>query len=162
MQKSRATKKQNQIVWRQVKVLELAADGYSEREVAAHLQLSQPTVHRDLTLLKQQAKEHINKYITEQVPFEYKKTLAGLEGIIKKMSNIISKPSQRAAKIFFEEHLSDLTEILISPNSDKATTLKSLYDVYEQAYISNSRNCVASNISCNICDRNRECIRKEV
>ena len=82
--------KQNQVLWRKDQVLRLAADGYTEREIAAHLKISDTTIHRDLTLLKQQAKEHIHKYITDQVPFEYKKTLAGLEGIIKNMSNIIT------------------------------------------------------------------------
>lgn len=91
MTQSRTKRNQQQIEWRYDQVLQLAADGYSEREIAAHLQLSKSTVHRDLTLLKKQAKEHIHEYITDQVPFEYKKTLAGLEGIIKNMSNIISK-----------------------------------------------------------------------
>ena len=40
--------------------------------------------------MKEQAKEHIRKYIDERVPFEYQKTLAGLEGIIRCMSNIIA------------------------------------------------------------------------
>ena len=43
-----------------------------------------------MLLLRKQAKEQIHKYITEQVPFEYKKTLTGLEGIVKYMSSIIS------------------------------------------------------------------------
>ncbi|MGI0043495.1 MAG: ECF-type sigma factor, partial [Nitrososphaeraceae archaeon] len=89
MQQSRATKKQNQIAWRQEKVLELAGNGYSEREIANQMQISDTTIHRDLILLREQAKEHIHKYIDERVPFEYQKTLAGLEGIIKNMSNII-------------------------------------------------------------------------
>jgi hypothetical protein len=37
-------------------------------------------------LLKAQAKEQIRQYIDEKVPFEYKKTLANLEGIIKGMT----------------------------------------------------------------------------
>lgn len=90
MRQSRTTIKQNQIAWRQEKVLELAGNGYSEREIASHLQLSDTTIHRDLVLLREQAKGHIRKYIDERVPFEYQKTLAGLEGIIKNMSNIIS------------------------------------------------------------------------
>jgi hypothetical protein len=48
-------------------------------------------VGRDIVTLRQQAKDDIRKYITEQVPFEYKKTLAGLEGIIKNMANIIAR-----------------------------------------------------------------------
>jgi hypothetical protein len=90
MNQSRSEVNRQQIEWRQSQVLQFAADGYSEREIAARLQLSQPTVHRDLTVLKQQAKELIHHYIDEQVPLEYQKTLAGLQGIIKSMSNIIA------------------------------------------------------------------------
>ena len=39
------------------------------------------------------AKEQIRKYIDEQVPLEYHKTLTGLQNIIKSMSDIISKSS---------------------------------------------------------------------
>jgi DNA-binding NarL/FixJ family response regulator len=67
-------------------VLELAGDGYTEREIATKLQLSNTTVHRDLTHLKQEARDDIRKYIDEQVPFEYKKILAGLDGIINYMA----------------------------------------------------------------------------
>jgi hypothetical protein len=81
---------QEQIDWRRDKVLELAADGYSIREIESILKIPHATIHRDLVLLKEQAKEHIRKYIDERVPFEYQKTLAGLEGIIRCMSNIIA------------------------------------------------------------------------
>lgn len=91
MNQSRSEINQQQIEWRQSQILTLAADGYSEREIAAQLRISQPTIHRDIALLKQQAKQQINEYITHQVPYEYKKTLAGLEGIIKRMSQIITE-----------------------------------------------------------------------
>ena len=91
MNQSRSEVNRQQIEWRHDKVLQLAGDGFTEREIAAQLQISQPTIHRDLVILKQQAKEHIRKYIDERVPFEFHKTLAGLEGIIRNMSNIISK-----------------------------------------------------------------------
>lgn len=91
MTRRRSEVKQEQIDWRRQKVLELASDGYTIREIgAALLQIPYPTIGRDMLLLRKQAKEQIHKYITEQVPFEYKKTLAGLEGIVKYMSNIIS------------------------------------------------------------------------
>jgi hypothetical protein len=83
--------RQEQIEWRQQKVLELAADGHTVREIESILKIPRATVGRDIVTLRQQAKDDIRKYITEQVPFEYKKTLAGLEGIIKQMSNIITK-----------------------------------------------------------------------
>ena len=90
MTRRRADIRQEQIDWRRQKVLELASDGYTIREIGAALQIPYPTIGRDMLLLRKQAKEQIHKYITEQVPFEYKKTLAGLEGIVKYMSSIIS------------------------------------------------------------------------
>jgi hypothetical protein len=82
--------RQEQIEWRQQKVLELAADGHTIREIESILKVPRATVGRDIVTLRQQAKDDIRKYITEQVPYEYKKTLAGLEGIIKYMSSIIA------------------------------------------------------------------------
>jgi IS30 family transposase len=94
MNQSRSEVNRLQIEWRHNQVIQLAADGYSEREIAAQLHLSQPTIHRDIVTLRQQAKDDIHKYITDQVPYEYKKTLAGLEGIIKFMSSIIADDSK--------------------------------------------------------------------
>jgi hypothetical protein len=90
MNQSRSEINRQQIEWRHSQVIQLAADGYSEREISAQLHLSQPTIHRDIALLRQQSKDDTHRYITDQVPYEYKKTLAGLEGIIKFMSNIIA------------------------------------------------------------------------
>jgi IS30 family transposase len=98
MNQSRSEMNRLQIEWRHSQVIQLAADGYSEREIAAQLHLSQPTIHRDIATLRQQAKNDIHKYITDQVPFEYKKTLAGLEGIIKYMSCIIADDARKDTK----------------------------------------------------------------
>jgi copper homeostasis protein CutC len=59
--------------------------------IARLLEISHPTVSRDMQWLRNQAKEQIRKYIDEQVPLEYHKTLTGLQNIIKSMSDIISK-----------------------------------------------------------------------
>ena len=100
----RSDKNQQQIEWRQSQVLQYAAYGYSEREIATKLQISQPTIHRDLVILKRRAKEDIRKYIDEQVPFEYKKTLAGLEDIIKYTSNIMNDESRRTPRKRCKQH----------------------------------------------------------
>jgi len=91
MNHSHSNLNQQQIDWRREKVLQLASDGYGVREIAGVLKVSHPTISRDLQWLRAEAKQHIHEYITDQVPFEYKKTLAGLEGIVKQMSQIISK-----------------------------------------------------------------------
>ena len=42
--------------WRRSKVLELASQGYNQSEISRILQISQPTINRDLAYLRQQAK----------------------------------------------------------------------------------------------------------
>jgi hypothetical protein len=47
------------------------------------LQISQPSINRDITYLRQQAKENIKKYIDGRLPEEYEKCLVGLNAITK-------------------------------------------------------------------------------
>jgi hypothetical protein len=47
------------------------------------LNISQPTIHRDIVILRQQAKQNITKYIDEQLPAEYQKCLTGITSIMK-------------------------------------------------------------------------------
>ena len=70
--------------WRRSKVLELSSQGRSQPEIARILQISQPTVNRDLQYLRQDAKANIRKYIDEKLPLEYQKCLVGLESILGK------------------------------------------------------------------------------
>jgi len=69
----------NSLEWRRNKVLELSSQGRSQPEIARILQISQPTVNRDITHLRQQAKENIRRYIDEKLPLEYQKCLVGLD-----------------------------------------------------------------------------------
>jgi DNA-binding transcriptional regulator LsrR (DeoR family) len=69
--------------WRRSKVQELASQGYNQSEISRILQISQPTINRDITFLRQQAKENIKKYIDERLPEEYEKCLVGLTAITR-------------------------------------------------------------------------------
>jgi DeoR/GlpR family transcriptional regulator of sugar metabolism len=68
---------------RRAKVLELAAKGFSNTEIAEIVKSSEPTVSRDLAFLRRQAKENIHNYIDEELPGEFHKTLVGLNSILK-------------------------------------------------------------------------------
>ena len=74
--------------WRRSKVLELSSQGRSQPEIARILQVSQPTVNRDLQYLRREAKENIRRYIDEKLPFEYQKCLVGLDAILRKTWDI--------------------------------------------------------------------------
>jgi hypothetical protein len=46
----------NNLEWRRSKVQELSSQGYNQSEISRILQISQPTINRDITFLRQQAK----------------------------------------------------------------------------------------------------------
>jgi transcriptional regulator len=66
-----------QVQWRRDKVQELCSKGYSQGEISQILQVSNGTVNRDLSILRQQAKSNIKKYIDERLLEEYEKCLVG-------------------------------------------------------------------------------------
>jgi DNA-binding CsgD family transcriptional regulator len=61
-----------QVQWRRHKVQELCSKGHSQREIAQILQISNGTVNRDLSILRQQAKSNIKRYIDEK---DYQKNM---------------------------------------------------------------------------------------
>ena len=73
--------------WRRSKVQELSSQGHNQSEISRILQISQPTINRDIAYLRQQAKENIKKYIDERLPEEYEKCLVGLNAITKEAWN---------------------------------------------------------------------------
>jgi transposase len=81
------------------KVQELSSQGYSQREIAQILQVSNGTVNRDLSLLIQQAKENIKKYIDERLPEEYQKCMVGLTAITKQAWNTAQTTEDKREKI---------------------------------------------------------------
>jgi hypothetical protein len=91
--------KESRIDWRRSKVQELSSQGHSQREIAQILQVSNGTVNRDLSYLRQQAKDNIRKYIDERLPEEYEKCLVGLTAILREACNTSQQTEDRREKI---------------------------------------------------------------
>ena len=89
----------NSVEWRRNKVQELASQGYNQSEISRILQISQPTINRDITYLRQQAKDNIKRYIDERLPEEYEKCLVGLTAITKEAWNTAQSTEDRREKI---------------------------------------------------------------
>ena len=87
-------KEKDRIDWRRDKVQELSSQGHSQRDIAQILQVSNGTVNRDLTILRQQAKTNIKKYIDERLPEEYEKCLVGLNAITKEAWNTAAQNTE--------------------------------------------------------------------
>jgi DNA-binding transcriptional regulator LsrR (DeoR family) len=85
--------------WRRSKVQELASQGLNQSEISRILQISQPTINRDIAYLRQQAKENIKRYIDERLPEEYEKCLVGLTAITKEAWNTANQTEDKREKI---------------------------------------------------------------
>ena len=92
-------KEKDRIDWRRSKIQELSSKGHSQREIAQILQVSSGTVNRDLSLLRQQAKHNIKRYIDERLPEEYEKCLIGLTAITKEAWNTADNTDDKREKI---------------------------------------------------------------
>lgn len=60
--------KKDNVQWRRNKVQELLVKGYNHYEIASTLQISRPTITRDIQYLSLCAKQNIKKYIDERLP----------------------------------------------------------------------------------------------
>ena len=85
--------------WRRSKVQELASQGYNQSEIYRILRISQPTINRDITYFRQQAKDNIKKYIDERLPEEYEKCLVGLNAVTKEVWNTAQNTEDKREKI---------------------------------------------------------------
>src|SRR5215207_4547821 len=77
------TKLKDRLEWRRSKVSELSVKGFSQAEIARMLQISEPTISRDIEFLRESANETIRNHIQGKLPCEYTKCIQGLEEIIK-------------------------------------------------------------------------------
>src|SRR6266480_4904293 len=88
-----------QLQWRRDKVQELCSEGYSQRVISQVLQVGLATVNRDISYLRQQAKENIKRYIDERLPEEYEKCLVGLNAITREAWDTAHNPEYKREKI---------------------------------------------------------------
>ena len=81
----------NSLEWRRSKVLELSSQGHSQPEIARILQISQPTVNRDIGHLRGQARQNLQKHIQDKLPEEYQNCMTGINQVLKICWEIVNK-----------------------------------------------------------------------
>jgi hypothetical protein len=125
-----------QIECRRSKVAELDSQGLSQPEISRILQVSIGTVNRDLSILRQQAKENIKKYIDERLPEEYEKCLVGLNAITKEAWNTAQQTEDKREKIqalslakeCYSMKLDLLTNATVVDDAIRFVSQKSIYN----------------------------------
>jgi DNA-binding transcriptional regulator LsrR (DeoR family) len=88
-----------QLEWRRAQVLELASEGYTQREIAGKLQVDLAAVNRDIQFLRQQAKENLQTHIHEVVPEEYQKCMVGMRRNLKQTLEIAETAADPRTKL---------------------------------------------------------------
>jgi hypothetical protein len=91
--------KQQQLEWRRARVLELASEGYNQREIVSKLQIGLTAVNRDIQFLRQQAQENLQHHIREVVPEEYQKCMVGMKRNLKHVLEICESSSDPKIKL---------------------------------------------------------------
>jgi hypothetical protein len=91
--------KKDRIQWRRSKVQELLVKGYNHYEISGTLQISRPTITRDIQYLSECAKQNIRKYIDERLPEEYEKCLVGLTAILREAWTTSQQTEDKREKI---------------------------------------------------------------
>jgi hypothetical protein len=93
------TSKEDHIEWRRSKVMELSAQGYSEREIATKLQVSKTTTHQDLVHLRLQAQESLSHHLHEVVPEEYQRCITGIKQNLRQTLEIADTVADPIVKL---------------------------------------------------------------
>jgi transposase len=99
MKRLNSEMKQQQLEWRRSQVLELASQGYSQREIASKLQVDLTAVNRDIQFLRQQAQDNLQKHIHEVVPEEYQKCIVGMKRNLKQTLEIAETAADPKTKL---------------------------------------------------------------
>ncbi|MGB0028383.1 MAG: hypothetical protein WBP64_16220 [Nitrososphaeraceae archaeon] len=83
IRKTNSSSFKKQVDWRRNKVLELLVQGQNQYDIAEALQISQPTISRDVQYLRSKAREDIKLHINEKLPEEYQRCLTGINQVLK-------------------------------------------------------------------------------
>jgi DNA-binding MarR family transcriptional regulator len=81
----------SQNIWRDEKILQMASEGYSQSDIAAALQLTQPTISKAISRITKTAYDNVRYHIESRLPFEREKTLVLFESIKKRAIDIANK-----------------------------------------------------------------------
>ena len=67
------------------KIISLYSKGLNQEEIAQDLHVDQSTVSRDLQFIKQEARKQVEKYLREDILFEYLRYMAGSNEITRQL-----------------------------------------------------------------------------
>lgn len=70
-------------------IITLHSKGLTQSEIAEKLKVNQSTISRSLLIIKITARDNIEKYTKEEIPFEYLRYISGIDKITSTLWNLI-------------------------------------------------------------------------
>jgi predicted transcriptional regulator len=81
------------------RIISLYSKGLTQTEIASELGIDQSTVSRDLQYIKQEAKKKIEKYLNEDILFEYLRYMAGSNEVTRHLWELVQNEENAKDKI---------------------------------------------------------------
>jgi DNA-binding Lrp family transcriptional regulator len=104
---------------RRAKIMELLSDGHtSQVSIAETLNVSEPTVSRDIRFLKDRAKKELETHFQERLPFEYARAMAGINSTLTRVSELLKEAKDPKTKIECMKLQMDLWKSVMSMATD--------------------------------------------
>jgi predicted transcriptional regulator len=105
------------------RIISLYSKGLTQTEIAQELGVDQSTVSRDLQFIKQEAKKKIEKYLNEDILFEYLRYIAGSNEVTRKLweivqnERIMTKDKMNALSLLTQSYNKRLEMLIGGPES---------------------------------------------
>jgi hypothetical protein len=120
------------IEWRRGKVLELSSQGYNQQEIATRLQVAKGSVNSDLSFIKKQSIDNLQKHIHEVVPMEYQKCMAGMKSNLKETLEIANTVTDPRIKLQARTIVGDCYKFILDMSTNAGIVSNALKYVTEQ------------------------------
>jgi DNA-binding Lrp family transcriptional regulator len=104
---------------RRARIMELLSNGHtSQVSIAETLNVSEPTISRDIRFLKDRAKKELETHFQERLPFEYARAMAGINGTLARVSELLKEAKDPKTKIECMKLQMDLWKSVMSMATD--------------------------------------------
>lgn len=80
-------------------ILRLHTKGLNQEQIAQELHIDQSTVSRDLHLVQQESKNHVEKYMREDILLEYLRYLVGSNEITRTLWEMVQNKDTKKEKM---------------------------------------------------------------
>ena len=150
---------QRLIELRRAKVMELLSNGHtSQVEIAQTLNISEPTVSRDIRFLKDQARKELETHFQKRLPFEYARAMTGINATLSRTAEMLKEAKDPKTKIEIMKLQMELWKSVMSMATDGGLLERIMKGIRDNGIHSDSKEHKSE---ANIASNNEEEITEE-